>query len=160
MIYFLTILLACYFFILSYFYVFQRQLIYFPRPMLLMSSLYDSSVAQRVTLTTEDNLSLQAIYQPARDDKPTLIYFFGNGGILGQLSPTLASLVRAGYGMLQVDAAYEQLKAFTRGQPIDVTLLASFISQLTLPKEAKEQLQQLTPQDYIGYAQALTLEKK
>jgi adenylosuccinate lyase len=53
-----------------------------------------------------------------------------------------------------IDNAYEQLKELTRGQNINQETLHKFIAQLDLPDNVKSQLQQLTPQNYIGNAAA------
>ena len=50
---------------------------------------------------------------------------------------------------------YEQLKALTRGQTIDQTLMQTFIQTLTIPEEAKKRLLDLTPATYIGHANQL-----
>ena len=52
-----------------------------------------------------------------------------------------------------IDNAYEQLKELTRGQNINRGTLHKFIGQLDLPDNVKSQLQQLTPQNYIGNAE-------
>jgi adenylosuccinate lyase len=52
-----------------------------------------------------------------------------------------------------IDNAYEQLKELTRGQNINQGTLHKFIGQLDLPDNVKSQLQQLTPQNYIGNAE-------
>lgn len=56
--------------------------------------------------------------------------------------------------------AYEQLKALTRGKPIDRQLIRSFIEALALPAEVKQKLLSLTPTAYLGYAVSLTRENK
>ncbi|MBL1142823.1 MAG: adenylosuccinate lyase [Proteobacteria bacterium] len=53
-----------------------------------------------------------------------------------------------------IDDAYEQLKELTRGQNINQETLSDFIEQLELPKDAKARLQKLSPQNYIGNAEA------
>jgi adenylosuccinate lyase len=50
------------------------------------------------------------------------------------------------------DDAYEQLKALSRGKPLDKTILHDFIKQTDLPDEAKQRLLDLTPATYIGLA--------
>ncbi len=50
--------------------------------------------------------------------------------------------------------AYEQLKELTRGQDINQESLHSFIEQLDIPNDVKSNLQELTPQNYIGNAEA------
>ncbi len=47
---------------------------------------------------------------------------------------------------------YEKLKALTRGQGINRQTLHTFIIALEIPREAKEQLLNLTPANYIGNA--------
>jgi len=48
--------------------------------------------------------------------------------------------------------AYEQLKKFTRGKKLNQKTLHQFINQLKLPLKTKNELKQLTPLNYIGYA--------
>jgi adenylosuccinate lyase len=50
---------------------------------------------------------------------------------------------------------YERLKALTRGQRIDATLLAGFIQGLELPADVRATLQQLSPAGYTGLAEKL-----
>ena len=53
-----------------------------------------------------------------------------------------------------IDNAYEQLKELTRGQNINQDTLRDFITTLEIPNDAKARLQKLTPQNYIGNAEA------
>jgi adenylosuccinate lyase len=54
-----------------------------------------------------------------------------------------------------ISEPYEKLKAFTRGKKINQELLRQFIAELELPDEIKQQLYELTPANYLGYAQDL-----
>lgn len=47
---------------------------------------------------------------------------------------------------------YEQLKNFTRGQPMTQELMQGFINKLDLPTEAKQRLLAMTPANYTGLA--------
>jgi adenylosuccinate lyase len=51
-----------------------------------------------------------------------------------------------------IDQPYEKLKSFTRGKKIDKALLHQFIAELELPADIKQQLYELTPHHYLGYA--------
>jgi len=51
--------------------------------------------------------------------------------------------------------AYEQLKYFSRGQPIDQESMRSFIESLDLSQANKERLLKMTPADYTGIAGSL-----
>jgi adenylosuccinate lyase len=51
--------------------------------------------------------------------------------------------------------AYDRLKAFTRGRPVDKHSMREFIATLDLPPAEKERLLRLEPKDYVGLAPAL-----
>lgn len=51
--------------------------------------------------------------------------------------------------------AYERLKAFTRGRPVDEAAMREFIRSLALPAAEKAQLLALTPRTYLGLAPIL-----
>ena len=50
---------------------------------------------------------------------------------------------------------YEQLKKFTRGQPMTRELMQGFIAGLDLPQSEKERLLAMTPGSYTGHAETL-----
>jgi adenylosuccinate lyase len=51
--------------------------------------------------------------------------------------------------------AYDRLKDFTRGRPVDQAAMREFIRSLALPQADKERLLELTPRTYLGLAPAL-----
>jgi adenylosuccinate lyase len=51
-----------------------------------------------------------------------------------------------------IEKPYEKLKALTRGRRINANDMAEFIDTLELPESVKQQLQNLTPANYIGNA--------
>jgi len=51
--------------------------------------------------------------------------------------------------------AYDRLKSFTRGRPIDRGAMREFIASLDLPPAEKERLLCLEPKDYVGLAPVL-----
>lgn len=55
-----------------------------------------------------------------------------------------------------VEKPYEKLKDLTRGHRIDLDRLATFISSLEIPEDAKVRLLKIAPRDYTGYAEELT----
>ena len=50
---------------------------------------------------------------------------------------------------------YEQLKAFTRGEPMTRALMQGFITKLDIPQADKQRLLDMTPGSYTGMAAAL-----
>jgi adenylosuccinate lyase len=55
--------------------------------------------------------------------------------------------------------AYDRLKAFTRGRPIDESAMREFIASLDLPPQERERLMHLTPGTYVGLAPLLAMRK-
>jgi adenylosuccinate lyase len=51
--------------------------------------------------------------------------------------------------------AYDRLKSFTRGRPIDKDAMRRFIASLDLPPAEKDRLLRLEPKDYVGLAPVL-----
>jgi adenylosuccinate lyase len=58
-----------------------------------------------------------------------------------------------------IPEAYEQLKAYTRGRPMDETSMRAFVQGLSLPLEDKQRLLRLTPALYVGLAPMLAQRK-
>ena len=57
-----------------------------------------------VCLTTADGLNLRSWYfRAAREDLPTVLFFHGNAGDIGNHLPTAKFLIEAGYGLLAVE---------------------------------------------------------
>jgi adenylosuccinate lyase len=55
--------------------------------------------------------------------------------------------------------AYDKLKTFTRGRPVDQHAMREFIVSLRLPADEKARLLELTPSGYVGLAPALALRR-
>jgi adenylosuccinate lyase len=53
--------------------------------------------------------------------------------------------------------AYDKLKVFSRGHPVDERTMREFIASLALPEEEKARLMELTPGTYVGLAPSLAL---
>jgi adenylosuccinate lyase len=51
--------------------------------------------------------------------------------------------------------AYDRLKSFTRGRPIDRDGMREFIAGLDLPQSEKDRLLRLEPSTYVGLAPEL-----
>jgi adenylosuccinate lyase len=74
---------------------------------------------------------------------------------LDQAWEVLAEPVQTVMRRYGLDNPYDQLKAFTRGQPITRELMQGFIRGLALPAAEIERLLALTPASYTGLAQTL-----
>jgi adenylosuccinate lyase len=69
------------------------------------------------------------------------------------LSEAVQTVMRA-HG---IPDAYERLKTFTHGRPVDERAMREFIASVALPAEEKQRLMQLTPGTYVGLAPHLAL---
>lgn len=88
---------------LSYLFLFQRQLLYFPdRSHPFLAGLPQLGVRE-VALQTADGLSLSAWFLPPPDGAPAIAYFHGNGGNIAYRADRLMRFARAGYGVLLVE---------------------------------------------------------
>lgn len=80
-------------------YVLQTRLIY-PAPAVRSDT---PGAFDQISYSTADGLELRAGYRPARDDKPTLLFFHGNGANW-QTTPFVTDLlVSDGYGVLAAE---------------------------------------------------------
>lgn len=62
----------------------------------------------------------------------------------------LAEAVQTVMRRHQIPDAYNRLKDFTRGKPVDKEILHQFINSLEIPNEVKSRLLNLTPSTYLG----------
>lgn len=67
----------------------------------------------------------------------------------------LAEAIQTLLRRCNVEAPYEKLKELTKGKTIEKTTLEKFIHELKVPDKIKQQLLQLTPQNYLGIAAKL-----
>src|SRR5207249_2934237 len=96
---------AIYFALLLFFYLMQRHLIYFPFSLEQIPSPAAAGVPemQVVNLRTNDGLTLKAWYcGPTQSHKPTLVYFHGNAGHIGNRAFLVKPFLTTSYGVLLV----------------------------------------------------------
>ena len=95
---------VAYLLILAGVFFFQRSLMYYPPKDQPDLSAYPGLGLEAVTLTTADGLDLKAWYRPAdRPELPTVVYFHGNAGHIGDRVPKYRPFMEAGYGALLVE---------------------------------------------------------
>lgn len=80
---------------------FGQRYFFYPAPQQVMA---EPPPGYRFVQTqTSDGLTLRAAYAPARDDKPTLLFFHGNGDSIAGANAATRLLVDDGYGALLVE---------------------------------------------------------
>jgi fermentation-respiration switch protein FrsA (DUF1100 family) len=80
----------------------QRRLQYFPDRRLIELAQTSMSGGEDLRLTTADGETLVAWYFPAKDGRPLILYFHGNGGALVDRIPRFRMFTALGYGLLAV----------------------------------------------------------
>ncbi len=83
--------------------LFQRSLLYLPWGVAPSPAAAGVPEMAEVTLETADGLSLIAWYRPARSQRPTILYFHGNGGHIGYRAGRVRPYLDAGFGVLLVE---------------------------------------------------------
>lgn len=70
----------------------------------------------------------------------------------------LAEAVQTVMRRYDIDQPYEKLKALTRGEPLTLEMLGTFIEEQPLPDDVKKKLIAMKPEDYTGLAAELVKE--
>lgn len=86
----------------GYLYFFQRDLLYNPSKTMEEPHHYGLHNAEIVTLNTADNVKIQSWHIPAKEGYPTIIYFHGNTGNLGDRSERFLVFEKTGMGLMML----------------------------------------------------------
>jgi fermentation-respiration switch protein FrsA (DUF1100 family) len=81
----------------------QRKLMYFPDTTRYAPAAIGLPEAEEVVLDTADGERIVAWHVKARDDKPVVIYFQGNGGGLNLRAGRFRELTAGGFGLIAVN---------------------------------------------------------
>lgn len=81
----------------------QRQFIFLPATHILTPEEYGLRGYTTVTLAENDGTKIQAWYHPAAKGYPTVVYFHGNGGNMGNRPYHFALMTNDGYGLIAID---------------------------------------------------------
>lgn len=84
-------------------YLFQRYLIYFPSLAIPQLNDYQANDMRVVILHTQDGLSLNSWYKPAKGSQPTVLYLHGNAGHIGNRMTLARQFINADLGLLLLE---------------------------------------------------------
>jgi hypothetical protein len=84
-------------------YVAQRSLMYFPDRRPLNPAEFGLTSTENVTLQSADGMHVRVWHVPARDDKPVVLYFQGNGGGLDLRAERFRKLTADGTGLVALN---------------------------------------------------------
>ena len=94
---------GAYLVLLAALYVFQRNLLYMPDNRLPGPAASGVPEMREVRLKTADGLELISWYRAAASDRPTIVYFHGNGGNISTRAFRVDPYLDCGYGLLLVE---------------------------------------------------------
>lgn len=86
----------------AYLFAFQRDYVFKPSGELALPAGKGMSGVEVLTLTAADGTKLTGWYQPARPDRPTVLYFHGNAGNVSERASRFKRVVASGFGFLAV----------------------------------------------------------
>lgn len=130
----------------GFLYIYQRNLMYFPggpRPALTAETPPEFLITH-----PETGLQLEGLYWPAKADRPTIVFFHGNGQAYQYWVDKLASYRQKGYGVLFTD--YRGYGG-QPGKPTEQGIYADARSFITALEEQKN----IKPQNMIFYGESL-----
>jgi uncharacterized protein len=84
-------------------FLFQRRLLFRPRPTRPELGELAALGVREVAVTTRDGLGLVSWYRPPPSGRPVILYFHGNGGHIGYRAERLRRFVDAGLGVLLLE---------------------------------------------------------
>lgn len=82
-----------------YMYKVQRTILYQPEHNINLPSYYGFDHIEDHILTAEDNTQLGCWYQAAKPNQPTILYFHGNAGHMGDRVEKMHAFLEAGFGI-------------------------------------------------------------
>jgi hypothetical protein len=77
----------------------NRVFMYFPDPTRVAPVEVGLNGVKEVELTVADDVALIAWHAPAKDDKPTILYFHGNGANAASRAPKIQRIRERGFGV-------------------------------------------------------------
>lgn len=98
----MLVALALYAVLLGVAYLGQRRLMYFPDPQRILPQTIGLQGVTELEVPAPDGHSVIAWHAPARDGKPTLLYFHGNAGNLADRQPRIARFMAQGWGVMMM----------------------------------------------------------
>ncbi|MCK5296927.1 MAG: alpha/beta hydrolase [Alphaproteobacteria bacterium] len=138
-------------------YVFQRSFMYYPKNTLGSCSEAGVPDMHEVKLLTKDGLELVSWYGKAKNNRPTIAFFYGNAGNIAGVAYKARIFMDAGYGMLLV--GYRGYGG-NEGSPTEEGLIAdAFAAADFLEKEQVEKVVYYGESLGSGVAVALAVEK-
>ena len=81
----------------------NRLFMYFPNPTRAAPAEAGLDHVKEIEIAAADGVTLVAWYAPARDDKPTILYFHGNAANAANRAPRIELIQENGFGVLYLN---------------------------------------------------------
>ena len=86
----------------------NRLFMYLPDPTRVAPAEAGLDGVKEIEIAVADAVTLIAWYAPAKDDKPTLLYFHGNGANAASRAPKIQKIREQGFGVSTTEAMADQ----------------------------------------------------
>jgi uncharacterized protein len=100
---FIPWLVAAYLAICAAAYFGHRRFMYFPDPARVAPADAGLEGVEEIEFAAKDGTSLVAWYGPAKEDKPTILYFHGNAANAANRAPKVAVMLEDGFGVFYLN---------------------------------------------------------
>ena len=84
-------------------YLGNRLFMYFPDPIRVAPAEAGLDGIEEIEITVADDVTLIAWHAPAKEDKPTILYFHGNGANAANRAPRIKTIQEDGFGVLYLN---------------------------------------------------------
>jgi len=84
-------------------YLGNRHLMYFPDPTRVPPTEAGLDGVKEIEIAVADGVTLVAWYAPAKDDKPTILYFHGNAANAANRAPRIETIRESGFGVFYLN---------------------------------------------------------
>ena len=107
-------LVAAYLAICAAAYFGNRLFMYFPDPTRVAPVEVGLNGVREIEIAVADGTTLTAWQAPAKDDKPTTLYFHGNGANAASRAPKIQKIREQGFGVSTTEAMADQADGLRR----------------------------------------------
>ena len=84
-------------------YLGNRQFMYFPDPTRIAPAKAGLDDVEEIEISVADGVTLVTWYAPVKDDKPTVLYFHGNGANAANRAPRIETMRQDGFGVFYLN---------------------------------------------------------
>ncbi len=142
-----TVIIFSYLSLLLYLYIYQRKIVFKPSKIIDLDILSLDKDIKEIVIISEGNIKCQIWYKKSDNNNPTILYFHGNKGNLGNRANKFKELLNQDFGLLAISY---QGYGNSEGKPSESGLYNNALSALNYLKS-----QDINLENIIFYGESL-----